>query len=76
MKKDYDFSESLESVVNEITKYNNDNLLDLNYSENELSEIIHKAFEQNEMAIYLIYEIYKSILKRNYKNSNNKSLFI
>lgn len=57
-----DFSGDLNSIIEEITQYKSKNKLAFNYTETELLGIIHRAFEQNEMAIYLINELYKSIL--------------
>lgn len=50
-----------QSIVKEINKLHNDNMKNQLYSKDELYEVIKKANEQNEMAMYLVYEMYKSI---------------
>ncbi|PKM52300.1 MAG: hypothetical protein CVV02_02740 [Firmicutes bacterium HGW-Firmicutes-7] len=53
------FRQEITSVIEEIHK--SISIEKLMYSENELLEIIQKALEHNEMAMYLLYELYMSI---------------
>jgi hypothetical protein len=55
------YSKEFDSIIRDVQKNKNQFLLKQKYTSTELQSIIQQAMEQNEMAIYLIYELYKSI---------------